>query len=61
MKIYGDEMPGHLSALRFQQVGHKEMASASSMEMALCAFSELVMLGIAAYTADPASYRWAAA
>ena len=42
----------------FQQaVHHREISAASSMEMALCAFSELVMLGIAAYTADPASYR----
>lgn len=34
----------------------REVAAASSAEMALCSFSELLMLGLAAYVITPASY-----
>lgn len=44
------------SQLFQQTVAPREMASASSAEMALCSFSELLMLGTAALSADPASF-----
>ncbi|KAI7840421.1 hypothetical protein COHA_005852 [Chlorella ohadii] len=44
------------SQLFQQTVAPREIASASSAEMALCSFSELFMLGIAAVYADPASF-----
>lgn len=44
------------SQLFQQTVAPREIASASSAEMALCSFSELLMLGIAALSADPASF-----
>lgn len=46
-----------VNAQLFQQVvSQREVASASSAEMALCSFSELVMLGLAAYVLTPESY-----
>jgi hypothetical protein len=46
-----------VNAQLFQQtVPQREVASASSAEMALCSFSELIMLGLAAYVITPSSY-----
>jgi iron-regulated transporter 1 len=46
-----------VNAQMFQQtVSPREVASASSAEMALCSLSELTMLGLAAYVVTPASY-----
>lgn len=46
-----------VNAQLFQQtVSQREIASASAAEMALCSFSELFMLGLAAYVITPASY-----
>jgi iron-regulated transporter 1 len=44
------------SQLFQQTVSPREIASASSAEMALCSFSELIMLGAAALSAGPASF-----
>ncbi|EFN52807.1 hypothetical protein CHLNCDRAFT_138468 [Chlorella variabilis] len=44
------------SQLFQQTVAPREIASASSAEMALCSFSEVFMLGIAAVTANPRSF-----
>lgn len=47
-----------VNAQLFQQtVPQREVASASTAEMALCSFSELLMLGLAAYVITPASYN----
>jgi iron-regulated transporter 1 len=46
-----------VNAQLFQQtVSPREVASASSAEMALCSLSELIMLGLAAYVITPESY-----
>lgn len=46
-----------VNAQLFQQtVSPREVASASSAEMALCSLSELTMLGLAAYVITPESY-----
>ena len=47
-----------VNAQLFQQhVSQREVASASAAEMALCSFSELFMLGLAAYVIGPASFK----
>lgn len=47
-----------VNAQLFQQnVSQREVASASAAEMALCSFSELLMLGLAAYVIGPADFR----
>ena len=47
-----------VNAQLFQQnVSQREVASASAAEMALCSFSELLMLGLAAYVIGPASFK----
>ena len=47
-----------VNAQLFQQhVSQREVASTSAAEMALCSFSELLMLGLAAYVIGPADFR----
>jgi len=47
-----------VNAQLFQQnVSQREVASASAAEMALCQFSELFVLGLAAYVIGPASFK----